>query len=43
MRARSHYGLDLRAFSATIGLVRTRINPTECSGGGSADVEVLQA
>ncbi len=43
MSARLHSCLDLRAFSGSIGLVHPRTISTENPGGGSADVEVLQA
>lgn len=42
MSDRLHSSLDLRAFSGSIGLVRTRTTPKEYPGGGSENVEVLR-
>jgi hypothetical protein len=43
MGSRQLSSLDLRAFSGSVGLVHPRTISTENPGGGSADVEVLQA
>jgi hypothetical protein len=40
---RHRLGLDSCAFSGSAGLVRSRTNPSETPGNGSADVEVWNA